>query len=144
MLSYHSDMDIHTNPFELGLDRLVDLDMEADYVGKKALARIAREGVSRLQVGLEIDGEPLPGPNTRFWPVSRSGQAIGKVTSAIHSPRLEANIALAMLACEHSAGGTRVEVETPTGRRNAEIVPRPFYDPRKNLAKGQTSATAGR
>ena len=46
MLSYHSDMDMDTNPFELGLGRLVDLDMEADYIGKAALRRIAREGIS--------------------------------------------------------------------------------------------------
>ena len=39
MLSYHADADIHTNPFELGLGRLVDLDMDADYVGKAALGR---------------------------------------------------------------------------------------------------------
>ena len=25
-LSYHADADIHTNPFELGFDRLVNLD----------------------------------------------------------------------------------------------------------------------
>ncbi len=136
MLSYHADMDIHTNPFELGLERLVDLEMEADFVGKAALTRIAAEGVKRLQVGLEIDGEPLPGPNTEFWPITLSGDHAGRVTSAVYSPRLEANIALAMIGIEHSAIGTRVEVELPSGSRGARIVPKPFYDPGKNLAKG--------
>ena len=136
ILSYHSDMDIHTNPFELGLERLVDLEMEADFIGKAALTRIAREGVSRRQVGLEIDGEPLPGPNTEYWPVIRTGDTVGKVTSAVFSPRLEVNIALAMLQVEHSATGNSLEVETGTGVRSARIVPKPFYDPRKQLAKG--------
>ena len=135
MLSYHSDMDINTNPFELGLDRLVDLDMEADFVGKAALQRIAREGISRLQVGLEIEGEPLPAPNNEYWPVKIGEQTVGKVTSAIHSPRLGANIALAMLQIEHSAIGTRVEIEMPAETRGARIVPKPFYDPQKNLPK---------
>jgi len=135
MLSYHSDMDIDTNPFELGLGRLVDLDMEADYIGKAALSRIAREGVSRLQVGLEIDGDPFAGPNNEFWPISVFGQRIGQVTSAIYSPRLEANIALAMVQIDNSSIDSRVEVVTPDGSRNARIVPKPFYDPRKNLAK---------
>jgi glycine cleavage system aminomethyltransferase T len=44
MLSYHADADIHTNPFELGLDRLVNLDMEADFIGKAALRRIKEDG----------------------------------------------------------------------------------------------------
>ena len=37
MLSYHADMDIQTNPFELGLDRLVALDTPHDFIGKAAL-----------------------------------------------------------------------------------------------------------
>jgi len=135
MLSYHSDMDIDTNPFELGLGRLVDLDMETDYIGKAALKRIAVEGMRRLQVGLEIDGDPFAGANNEFWPISVSGQRVGQVTSAIYSPRLEANIALAMVQIEHSSIDTRVEVGTPGGSRSARIVPKPFYDPKKNLPK---------
>ena len=135
MLSYHSDMDINTNPFELGLDRLVDLDMADDYVGKAALIRIARNGVSRLQVGLEIEGDALPGPNTEFWPIKVAGQRVGQVTSAIYSPRLQSNIALAMVQVENSSIETQVEVEMPFVNRNARIVPKPFYDPGKNLPK---------
>jgi aminomethyltransferase len=135
MLSYHSDMDIHTNPYELGLGRLVDLDMDADYVGKAALTRIASEGVSRLQVGLEIETDPLPEPNNEYWPLSVSGQCVGRVTSAIYSPRLESNIALAMVQVDHSAIGTQLEVDMPGAARTARIVPKPFYDPGKNLPK---------
>jgi aminomethyltransferase len=135
MLSYHSDMDIDTNPFELGLGRLVDLEMEADFIGKAALRRIAQKGVGRLQVGLEIEGDPLPGPNTEYWPVLLDGERVGQVTSAIYSPRLESNIALAMVGIEHSAIDTRVEIAMPSGIRCAKVVPKPFYDPGKNLPK---------
>ena len=135
MLSYHSDMDIHTNPFELGLGRLVDLEMEADFIGKAALSAIARKGVSRLQVGLEIDGDPLPGPNTEYWPITVDGERAGQVTSAVYSPRLRSNIALAMVQIGHSSIDTRVEVVMPAENRAAKVVPKPFYDPRKNLPK---------
>lgn len=47
MLSYHADADSGTNPYELGLERLVDLDMEADFIGKAALRRIRAQGVGR-------------------------------------------------------------------------------------------------
>ena len=33
MLSYHADADINTNPYELGLDRLINLDIPDNYVG---------------------------------------------------------------------------------------------------------------
>jgi aminomethyltransferase len=134
MLSYHADADIHTNPFELGLDRLVNLDMEADFIGKAALRRIREQGVRRRQVGLVIDGAPLAGPNTTFWEIRKDGSAIGKVTSAVHSPRLERNIALAMVAGEHAVIGAEVEVAMPAGPAAARIVERPFHDPKKTLA----------
>src|SRR5210317_2487681 len=86
MLSYHADMDINTNPFELGLDRLVDLDMEATFIGKAALKRIKAEGIRRKQVGLEIAGLPIDGTNTQFWPAKRNDEEVGVVTSAVYSP----------------------------------------------------------
>ena len=134
MLSYHADADISTNPYELGLDRLVDLDMEAAFIGKGALRRIRDEGVRRKQVGLQIDCPPLAGPNTRFWPVHSDGVPVGKVTSAVHSPRLDRNIALAMVPVECASLGTRLEIATPAGARGAAVVERPFYDPKKRLA----------
>ena len=33
MLSYHADADIHTNPFELGLDRLIELENDNHFIG---------------------------------------------------------------------------------------------------------------
>lgn len=134
MLSYHADADINTNPFELGLDRLVNLDIEAEFIGKAALRKIKEQGVSRKQVGLVIEGEALSGPNTSFWPVTKDGAVIGKVTSAIYSPRLKQNIALAMVSVEHTALGQTVEVVSNTGIRQATIVERPFFDPQKKIA----------
>ncbi len=136
MLSYHADADINTNPYELGLDRLVNLEIEADFIGKAALRQIKETGVSRKQVGLAIDGSRLTGPNTTFWPISRNGTVIGKVTSAIHSPRLKQNIALAMVSVGHAALGTEFMVASATGPRRATVVERPFYDPKKSIAAG--------
>ena len=134
MLSYHADADIHTNPFELGFDRLVNLDMEADFIGKAALKRIQKEGPARLQIGLVIDAAPLRGPNTTFWPITKNGETIGKVTSAVYSPRLEKNIALAMVDAEHAVIGSDVEVTMTSGATSASVVERPFFDPRKQIA----------
>ena len=134
MLSYHADADIKTNPYELGLDRLVDLEMHADFIGKAALTRIKAAGVQRTQVGIIIASDPIKGPNTRFWPINHAGETIGKVTSAVYSPRLERNIALAMVAITHAAIGTELEVVLPSGPVTATVVERPFYDPKKSLA----------
>ncbi len=133
MLSYHADADINTNPYELGLDRLVNLDMEAEFIGKAALQRIRAKGVSRKQVGLRIDCTPLTGPNTTFWPISAAGNTVGKVTSAVYSPRLKQNIALAIVSADCVEIGTLLEVQTASGPANATVVEKPFFDPKKNI-----------
>ncbi|GAA0625442.1 glycine cleavage T C-terminal barrel domain-containing protein [Halomonas beimenensis] len=134
MLSYHADADMETNPYELGMDRLVNPDMEADFIGKAALKRIRETGVSRKQVGLRIEGAPLKGPNTSFWPLSHGGETVGKVTSAVYSPRLEQNIALAMVDVAQSRLGTELEVQTLSGPAKAVVVEKPFFDPKKRIA----------
>ncbi len=134
MLSYHADADIHTNPFELGFDRLVSLDNDIEFIGKAALKKIKAEGIKRRQVGLEINCEPLSGPNTTFWPIKKKNNEIGKVTSAVYSPRLKKNIALAMVNIKNSEIGTDLEVETNKGKFTAKIVEKPFYDPKKKIA----------
>ena len=134
MLSYHADADIHTNPFELGFDRLVNLDTDINFIGKEALKKIKHEGIKRKQVGLIIDCDPLSGPNTTFWPIEKDGKKIGKVTSAVYSPRLKKNIALAMIEVNHSELGNKLDIETHEGKYSATIVEKPFYDPKKKIA----------
>ena len=134
MLSYHADMNLANNPYELGLDRLVNLDTEAEFIGKDALARIKDEGVRQRLVGLEIEGVPFVGSNDFFWPLKMDGRQVGTITSAIYSPRLEKNIALGMLSVEHTAVGTELIVDKLGETRRGTIVPMPFYDPRKSLA----------
>lgn len=134
MLSYHADADINTNPYELGLDRLVNVDMPAEFIGKFALRRIRDSGVSRRQVGLIIDCLPLKGPNTTFWNILKDGKSVGKVTSAVYSPRLQKNIALAMVSIDCVATGTGLEVEGASGLMTATVVETPFYDPKKQIA----------
>ena len=134
MLSYHADMDIGTNPFELGLGRLVDLEMDADFIGKSALAKIKATGVSRQLVGLEIDAAPLERPNARHWPLHVGAEDVGHITSAIHSPRLKRNIALGIVAVSHARIGQRLKANGEGGQLDVTVVEKPFYDPKKRLA----------
>ena len=134
MLSYHADADINTNPYELGLDRLVNLDSKVNFIGKEALKKIQQEGIKRIQVGLELEGEPLKGPNTTFWSIQKEDEVIGKITSAIYSPRLKKNIALAMIKINQSKIGNKLKIKTNENEINCTVVEKPFFDPRKKIA----------
>ena len=133
MLSYHADADIQTNPFEMGLERLVSLDSDINFIGKKALIEIQKKGIKRQQIGLEIVGDSLTGPNTIFWEIFCDEKIIGKVTSAVFSPRLEKNIALAMVDKNFTEIGLKLSVEINGVLRDAIIVEKPFFDPKKSL-----------
>ena len=133
MLSYHADADINTNPFEVGLERLVSLDSEINFIGKKALTEIYKNGVKRQQIGMEIEGDSFKGPNTVFWQVFCDNKIVGKVTSAVFSPRLNRNIALAMVDKNFSKLGLNLLVKINGQMRKAKIVEKPFFDPKKSL-----------
>ena len=133
MLSYHADADINTNPFELGLDRLVNLDNDNKFIGKEALIKIKEKGIKRKQVGMIIDSDPLKGPNTTFWPILKNNSNIGKVTSAVYSPRLKENIALGMVSIENSEIDNSFEIKMKESTYKAKVVLKPFYDPKKQI-----------
>lgn len=135
ILNYGADMTLADNPYEVGLERLVDVGKKEEFIGKEALSRVASDGVKRKLVGVEIDGEPLDFNMTR-WKVSRGDIVIGHVTSAIYSPRLEKNIAYAMVPIEHTMLGTELTVTVPGSvDRPAKVVRKPFVDPKKEIPK---------
>jgi len=134
MLSYHADADINTNPYELNLGRLVNLDTNINFIGKDALQKINKEGIKRKQVGVILDCEPLTSPNTTFLEITKDNQLVGKITSAVYSPRLKQNIAFAMVTISNSEIGTILDVKMNDKIVKATIVEIPFYDPKKKLA----------
>ena len=134
MLSYNADMTNADNPYELGMDRLVFCDGDFDFIGKKSLQKIKIEGVKRNFVGLEIAGEPLVEPNDERWPVFQSTEKVGYITSAIYSPRLEKNIALAMVSSRAAVLGASLQVDDGKKVRKSNVVPKPFYDSNKTIA----------
>jgi glycine cleavage system aminomethyltransferase T len=141
ILAYGADMWLDNNPFEVGLGYswMVDLDQEADFIGKDALKRIKQEGVKQKLVGVEIGGEPLgtyiDNEMIDFFPVHADDRQVGNVTSACYSPRLQKNIGYAMVPVEYEPLGTEFEVHTPFGPAAALVVNKPFIDPTKEIPK---------
>ena len=134
IFNWGADMTYENNPIEMGLERLVDWDLADEAsISLAALRRIKEEGVERKIVGLEVDGEPFEALNNTKWPVTADGARIGKVTSAIHSPRLGKNIGFAWVPVGSAAVGTSLGVKSEWGTRNAVVVDMPFVDPNKQI-----------
>jgi glycine cleavage system aminomethyltransferase T len=150
-LSWGNDITQDTNPFEVGYGFestwMVDLDQEADFIGKEALRRIKAQGVTRKLVGVEIAGPNVgyfnDGSMIDTFPVSDpKGLRIGDVTSACWSLSLEKNIGYAMVPVAYESLGTELVIETQHGPQDAVVVEKPFIDPHKDKPKVLKSAVA--
>jgi glycine cleavage system aminomethyltransferase T len=134
ILDYSVDMDTKTNPFEVGMDRVVTLDTGRPFIGDEALRKIRDEGICRKLVGVEIEGDPLS-YNEHDWPVFADDKRIGQVTSTVYTPRGKRNIGYAMVPLAYTELGTTFRVETTDGNRQATVVEKPFTDANKSLAR---------
>ncbi len=135
IFNWGADMTYEHNAFELGLDRLVDLDSLSDdaCISAAAYRTVRDRGVTRRINGVTFDGDPFPGLNDVKWDALIDDQPVGQVTSAIYSPRLRANIGYCWLPAERSHEGQAVRVQTQWGARNATVTSMPFIDPAKQI-----------
>lgn len=129
------DMNGDTIPLEAGIsDRAIDFD-KGCYVGQEVIIRVLHRGqgrIARKLAGLTLGSAgdsavagSLPAPGAA---VSHDGNPqAGRVTSAVHSPALEASIALAYLPrTVAEAPGTHVAVVTEHREAPAVVTPLPF------------------
>jgi len=139
LLSYVSDITLADNPYVIGMDRFVDFEQPADFIGKDALRKIGERGPKRRLVGIEIQGRALATPNEEFWDVLDGGNRIGHVTRCTHSPRLDKNIGWANVPVEFSEVGTKLIVDSPDGEISATVCKAPWFPPQTKIPDAMKS-----
>lgn len=97
-------------PYDLGLDRLVALDGEGEFMGKDQLRAIAADPPNRF-VTIRLEGESLPEYNAA---VTIDREEAGVLTSPATSPAL-GPLGLAILRHEVATPGAAVQVAMPDG-----------------------------
>ncbi|WP_321829268.1 glycine cleavage T C-terminal barrel domain-containing protein [Thalassovita sp.] len=125
LVSVGGDTDANTNPFEVRLGQYVDLDVDDDVVGIRALRKIAEDGPKRHQLGLKLQGD-APAPLGFAWEaLTKDGRKVGDMTNCTWSFRLKQNIGYALISVDMQAGD-QVMVQRPGGEVAAELVELPF------------------
>ena len=130
ILSFGADMHRDNNPFEVGLDWMIDLDQKDDFIGKQALETIKRNGIKKKLMGAEITGPKMEFFNEENLHVSIDGNIVGEMMSAVFSPRFKKNICYIILDVEHALPGKSVNIQTPEGELKAELVKLPWITDR--------------
>ena len=131
LLLYGNDMNEDTNPLEVGLGWVVDLD-DSDFIGKAALASASGAPNARELVCLKVEGRGIMRSGCA---VLHSEQSVGKVTSGGYSPTLSASIGMGFVPPELAEPGTNLQVEVRGKRLDVRVVPRPFYKRAKKPRK---------
>ncbi|MBT6210091.1 MAG: aminomethyl transferase family protein [Woeseia sp.] len=125
-------------PFELNLGWLVDFD-KPHFSGRKALLEEKKRGPKYTLTKLDIEGNK-PAEESYIYSNKRCTQEVGYVTSAMWSPAVKANIALAMIKTEHLQGYLWAEIyyekELRQYHRVAKctIKKKPFWAPERAKA----------
>jgi aminomethyltransferase len=123
MLLYGQDMDKSTNPFEAGLEWLVELD-DGDFIGRSALLKIKRQGVKRKHIGFQMTGQGIARSG---YKIVKCGQEVGEVTSGGYAPTLDVNIGFGYVPIELATIGTDIEIMIRSKPVAAKVVNRQFY-----------------
>lgn len=109
------------NPLEAGL-AWTCADNKGCYTGQEIIARqITYDKVTKSLAGLRSATLLTPGSELRV-----EGRSAGVVTSAAHSPALDAPIALAIVKRPYNQPGTTVQVVSDNATDDAQVVALPF------------------
>ena len=120
------DMDETNLPPEAGIEDRAVSYTKGCYIGQEVIARVRTYGqVAKALRALRLadDLKVLPKKGDKlYW----GDKEIGYVTSALASPTLKSNIALAYVRREHNEVGAELILRTADGESLAKIVPLPF------------------
>jgi aminomethyltransferase len=108
MLSWGTDTDPDTDPFEAGIGQYVSLGSDIEFIGKAALRARHAAGLKRRLVGMRFAKGDFFATPTQPVPALVDGQAVGQVRVIARSPRLGGNLALALLRIEHCNEGHEI------------------------------------
>ena len=126
LFSYGNEMTRENNPLEMGLGKYCKLDGSIDFLGLKSLQKIVSDGIKRQIRGVLFEGGRCTTCSIP-WPIMVGDKKVGNISSAIWSPRLEANVGLAMIDRDFWNVGQIVSVQMPENNiANGEIVELPF------------------
>ncbi len=128
LLSFGADNLPDSNPFEVGLGKMISTDRPDDFIGKEALRRIKETGPAHTLVGIKFDGAAVK-PNEHPWTVLINETPAGSVRAVCFSPRRLENIGIALIDSVQAAVGTELKIQNGSLSYMGEIVPQPLVHP---------------
>ena len=109
LLSYGNDFDNGDNPYECGFEKYIDVESNINYLGKKALIQVSKEGIKRKLMGVKIDLDKIEIMEEK--PLQNGKSLVGHLRSAVYSPHFKKVVGIAMINKEYWDKKTSFELE---------------------------------
>jgi len=109
LLSYGNDFDNGDNPYECGFDKYIDVESDINYLGKKALIQVSKDGIKRKLMGVKIDLDKIEIMEEK--PIQNGKSLVGHLRSAVYSPHFKKVVGIAMINKEYWDKKTSFELE---------------------------------
>ena len=123
-MSCGNDFDNSDNPFECGYDKYIDIKSDINYLGKKALIKISKEGIKRKLMGVKIDLDKIEMMEERLLQNGKS--LVGHLRSATYSPHFKKVVGIAMIKKEYWDKKTPFELQIGEKRSKGSICDLPL------------------
>lgn len=118
---YGQDIDAKTSPLDAGLERFIDWNK--DFIGKAALLKQKKEGLTRRIIYFTANSRRSP---RHSYHIFYDAQDAGTVTSGSFSPSLGCGIGIGYVSSE-IAPGSQVLLSEGAVSISAKVVNKPFY-----------------
>ena len=126
-----TDIDASMNPWEAGLGGFVDLDKDADFIGRDAL-RAVSDHRPRL-LGIKCPGATPDSGSA----VLDGDKVVGRITAGGWSPFQECGVGYVRFADAGDWSGRELSLAGSDGKTApCTVVALPFYDPDKRIPRG--------
>jgi aminomethyltransferase len=122
---YGHEIDQHVDPISARLGWAISF-AKGQFIGRDALLKVKLEKPDRKLVGFEMLDK---GVARTGYPVAKSGQMVGKVTTGMKSPTTGRFLGLALVSAGLSRLGTELDIIIRGQAKRAVVVKRPFYVP---------------
>ena len=101
LLSYGNDITIKDNILECGLDSLISLNDEIEYLAKDALKQFSARGIKKSLIGVKIYADSIN--ILEHFPIFFNGDQIGEIRSGTYSPTFKCCLGIAMINKSHQS-----------------------------------------
>ena len=105
-------------------DRYIDIVSDINYLGKKSLIQISKEGIKRKLMGVKIDLDKIEMMEEKT--LQKGGDLVGYLRSAVYSPHFKKVVGIAMIKKEYWDKKTTFELEINGKRSKGTICDLPM------------------